>query len=78
MKIIQWEYTNRTLGENIPNSLFISDRLNHYGVMGWELVCITSFNIKGKLTQIATFKRPCGYLEPVIEFELRNPGEDSP
>lgn len=60
MMIIQWEYIVRTIGNDIPNSLYISDKLNEYGKLGWELVGINTFNIKGKLTTLATFKKPCG------------------
>lgn len=77
MMIIQWEYMVRTIGSEVPNSIYISDKLTAYGNTGWELVSVNKFIIKGQEKYLAIFKRPCGKLHPVIEFELRNPGEDS-
>jgi len=58
--VIQWEYIVRTIGNEVPNSLYVTDKLNEYGKLGYELVGIHTFNIKGKLTALAIFKKPCG------------------
>lgn len=78
MMIIQWEYMVRTIGNEVPSSTFICEKLSGYGNVGWELVSVNKIIIKGEEKNIAIFKRPCGKLHPVIEFELRNPGVDSP
>lgn len=40
----------------------LTNALNRYGSMGWELVGIYNVQINMQFTWFATFKKPSGYL----------------
>jgi len=79
MKTIKWEYITRTIGsDGISTTLEITDKLNQYGALGWELVSMVNLPIKMQFKLIVIFKRPCGFIYNYDKVEKRNPGEDSP
>jgi hypothetical protein len=50
MNNIQWEYKVKQIWAISMNPKNLTEELNKFGKLGWELVCITGVNM-------ATFKR---------------------
>jgi hypothetical protein len=71
MKIIRWEYKTTIIDPKTPVSLLM-EHLDLEGSAGWELVHIKppqtgSGNQQKPTPYRLIFKRPCGYVDEVVE-----------